>query len=99
MPKVSKIKPEYIGLRLKPNGPLVTSLLFDGDVGMISVPSLANVVRPHAASAKPPRPNNNASAEERNTIARPSIARSMPNAARSIASAQIGGGIFKTQFG
>src|ERR1700674_2471924 len=100
MPKISKIKPRYTALRLKRNGPRVTNFLFDAEVFMISVSSLANVVRPHAASAKPPRPNSKASADERNRkIARPSIARSIPNAAPSIASAQTGGGIFKTQFG
>src|SRR6266478_3971189 len=99
MPKVSKIRPRYIGLRLKPNGPLVTSFLFDAEVGMISVSSLAKVVLPHAASAKPKAPNAKASAGERNTVARPSKTRSTPYAARSIPSAQTGGGIFKTQFG
>src|ERR1043165_8099229 len=53
IPSVTKIKLKYIGLRVCPKGPRVTSALLVGDVGMISVPAAANMRTAQTAIAMP----------------------------------------------
>src|SRR6266567_6073144 len=64
-PALAKTSPEYIGLRVKRNGPCVTRILLLTDVGMTSVPAAAKVFRPHTARKIPATVNKIASDNER----------------------------------
>src|SRR5258708_31416759 len=55
MPKVTMVRPRYIGLRVRPYGPLTTSFLFSGEVGLSSVPARRNITTAHTGGAQPSR--------------------------------------------
>src|ERR1700688_2803815 len=55
MPRVMMVRPRYIGLRVRPYGPLTTSFLFCGEVGLSSVPAWRNLTTAHNGGAQPSR--------------------------------------------